>query len=249
MSVLKLDQVNLRIGNTEILRGVNLELNAGECLALIGPNGAGKSSLFNLISGRQLSSGGQIYLHQQLISGLTPHQIARRGLRRSFQTSHLFSDLTVFDHLRCAAMWHSGSAYAFWRRLSQQQALTDATEAMLDWLDLQQQKKSLAGTLTYAEQRALEIGMCIAGNASCILLDEPTAGMNRVEAEKMIALLKRIQVGKSLLIVEHDMHVVFALADRIAVMVQGQIVACDIPDRIRRNPQVQAAYLSDWGAI
>lgn len=249
MSVLKIDQVQLCIGNTEILRGVNLELNAGERLALIGPNGAGKSSLFNLISGRQQCSSGQIFLHGQPIAGLAPHKISRRGLSRSFQSSNLFSELSVFDNLCCAAMWQASSSYAFWRRLSRQKKLIDAAEAMLDLLDLQQQKNSPAGTLSYAEQRALEIGMCIAGNAGCILLDEPTAGMNRAEADKMMALLRQISAGKSLLMIEHDMQVVFALADRIAVMVQGQIIACDTPERIRNNPQVQAAYLSDWATV
>lgn len=246
MSVLKLKEVKLCIGNTEILRGVNLELNAGERLALIGPNGAGKSSLFNLISGRQQCSSGQIYLHDQSIARLAPHKIARRGLSRSFQSSNLFSELSVFDNLCCAAMWQAGASYTFWRQLSRQRQLIEATEAILDLLDLQQQRNSPAETLSYAEQRALEIGMCIAGNANCILLDEPTAGMNRAETNKMMTLIRQISAGRSLLMVEHDMQVVFGLADRIAVMVQGQIIACDTPERVRNNPQVQAAYLSEW---
>ncbi|MFZ6817796.1 ABC transporter ATP-binding protein [Undibacterium sp. Ji22W] len=246
MNVLRLDQVKLSIGPTEVLRGVNLELNAGERLALIGPNGAGKSSLFNIISGRQQCSSGQIYLDNRPIVGLSPHKIARHGLSRSFQSSHLFSGLSVFDNLCCAAMWREGSVYAFWRSLSRKRQVTETAEHIMSLLDLQQQRNSLAGTLTYAEQRTLEVGMSIAGDAHCILLDEPTAGMNRTEADKMMGLLRQISVGKSLLMVEHDMRVVFELADRIAVMVQGQIIACDTPERIRRDPQVQAAYLSDW---
>ncbi|MBC3875427.1 ABC transporter ATP-binding protein [Undibacterium flavidum] len=248
MNVLKLDQVKLRIGHAEILRGVNLELNAGERLALIGPNGAGKSSLFNVISGRQRCSSGQIYLREKSIVGLTPHKIIRHGLSRSFQSSNLFSALSVFDNLCCAAMWKAGSAYTFWRRLSRQRRVIETAERILTLLDLQQRRSDLAGTLTYAEQKTLEIGMSVAGDANCILLDEPTAGMNRTETNKMMTLIRQISAGRSLLMVEHDMQVVFALADRIAVMVQGQIIACDTPERIRSNPQVQAAYLSDWTA-
>lgn len=246
MKVLKLEQVKLSIGHTDILRGVNLEMLAGERLALIGPNGAGKSSLFNLISGRQQCSSGKIYLHDRLITGLPPHKIVRRGLSRSFQSSKLFSGLSVFDNLCCASMGKTDSAYAFWHRLAQQKQVIDATERLLSLLDLQGQRNALAGSLTYAEQRALEIGMSIAGDPSCILLDEPSAGMNQTEARKMVTLLREVSAGKSLLMVEHDMQVVFGLADRIAVMVQGQIIACDTPERIRSNPQVQAAYLSDW---
>ncbi|MBC3806040.1 ABC transporter ATP-binding protein [Undibacterium seohonense] len=245
MSVLQLHQVKLRIGDTDILRGVDLELKAGEVLALIGPNGAGKSSLFDVISGRQSGNSGQIFLQGTQINGLTTHKIARLGLSRSFQTSQLFLGMSVFAHLCCAAMARYGSPYLFWRRLKAQQQVIIAAESMLDLIGLRDRQDVVAGVLPYAEQRRLEIGMSLIGEGSCILLDEPTAGMSRTEAKEMIALLKQISLGKSLLIVEHDLQVVFALADRIAVMVQGEIIACDTPENIRANALVQAAYLSE----
>lgn len=245
MSALQLHQVKLQIGDTDILRGVDLELKVGEILALIGPNGAGKSSLFDVISGRQSCNSGQILLQGAQINRLTIHQIARLGLSRSFQTSQLFANMSVFDQLCCAGMAQYGSPYLFWRRLKTQHQVIIAAEAMLDLIDLRRQRDMIAGVLSYAEQRRLEIGMSLIGEVSCIMLDEPTAGMSRTEAKDMIALLKQISFGKSLLIVEHDMQVVFALADRIAVMVQGEIIACDTPESIRANPRVQAAYLSE----
>lgn len=240
---LELSQVTHHIGDAHILRGIDLGLRVGERMALIGPNGAGKSSLFDLISGRQRMTSGQIFLHEELISGLAPHQITRRGLGRSFQVSNVFAQLSVEDNLRCALMLKLGHAYHFWRRLSRQHDMRIETEKLLDLIGLQHKKSQLASELTYAEQRVLEIGMTIANGADCLLLDEPTAGMNRSEAQAVIALIRRVSEGKSLLMVEHDMQVVFELADRIAVMVYGKIIACDTPEKIRNHPQVQEAYL------
>lgn len=249
MSVLSLKQVSLTIGSNSILRGVDLELQREERLALIGPNGAGKSSLFNLISGRNPSAGktrGQILLNEKNISGLAPYQIARQGLARSFQVSNVFTHLSVIDNLSCALMWHLGFRYSFWRRFSRQKQIHAHAVDLLELLGLSAQKDHITGELSYAEQRTLEIGMTLACGAHCLLLDEPTAGMSRAETEKTIALIRTISKGKSLLMVEHDMQVVFELADRIAVMVHGEIIACDTPEKIRLNAQVQEAYLGHW---
>ncbi len=240
---LELCQVTYHIGDAQIIRGIDLSLRVGERMALIGPNGAGKSSLFNLISGRDPVTSGQIFLHEELISGLAPHQIARRGLARSFQISQVFAQLSVEDNLRCALMARLGYHYHFWRRLSHQHTIRREAETLLDLISLPNRKKQLAGELSYAEQRVLEIGMTIANGADCLLLDEPTAGMNRAEAQAVIALIRKVSEGKSLLMVEHDMQVVFELADRIAVMVYGKIIACDTPEKIRNHPQVKEAYL------
>lgn len=246
MHALRLQEVKLQLGQTSILRGVDLQLKAGERLALIGPNGAGKSSLFNVISGRQTCTSGQILLHDKDITYLPADQIVRQGLNRSFQTSHLFADLSVFDHLCCALIRRFSSPLVFWRRLKSEKQVISNAEQFLDLLALRERKDMIVRELSYAEQRLLEIGICIAGGADCILLDEPTAGMSRTDAKRMVQLIRQLTNNKSLLIIEHDMQVVFELADRIAVMVQGQIIACDTPQAIRANRQVQTAYLGAW---
>jgi branched-chain amino acid transport system ATP-binding protein len=240
---LELRQVGKRFGKTEIIRGAALAVRAGERVALIGPNGAGKSTLFNLISGRLGVSSGEILLHGQRIDGLTPYEINRRGLSRSFQVSNLFNRLSVFENLRCAVLWSMGERYAFWRFLSDLTAVNERVETLLDNLKLDKRRDQLAGNLTYAEQRVLEIGITIAGGASVILLDEPTAGMSKSETKRFVQLIREVTIGKTLLTVEHDMGVVFGLADRIAVLVYGEVIAFDTPEAVRANPRVQEAYL------
>jgi branched-chain amino acid transport system ATP-binding protein len=240
---LELRDVRKRFGNTEIIRGAHLQVARGERLAVIGPNGAGKSTLFNLVSGRFAPTSGGILLHGREIAGCTPYQVNRLGLSRSFQISNLFTNLSVYENLRCAVLWHLGYKYAFWRMLSGLRDAHARAEEVLELIGLQRQRHTLAGVLTYAEQRALEIGITIAGGADVILLDEPTAGMSRSESDAAVELIRKVTAGKTLLMVEHDMSVVFGLADRIAVLVYGEVIACDTPQRIRANAAVQAAYL------
>ncbi len=240
---LELSGVRKKLGGSEILRGVDLQVSRGEKLVLIGPNGAGKSSLFNVISGRTQPDAGSLLLHGQAIQGLAPQAIYRRGLSRSFQISHLFLQLSVVENLRLAALWHSGCRYAFWQNLSRWRGATERAEQLLELLGLQAQAQTLAINLSYAEQRHLELAMTLAGDSSVILLDEPTAGMSRAESDAMIALIKILCRDKTLLMIEHDMNVVFGLAERIAVLVYGQILACDVPQAVRDNPEVQQAYL------
>jgi branched-chain amino acid transport system ATP-binding protein len=240
---LDLRGVEKRFGATEIIRGVSLEIARGERHAIIGPNGAGKSSLFNLISGRYVPTRGSIRLDGEEIAGRRPFEISRRGLARSFQVTNIFPRLSVFENLRCSVLWSLGYRYCFWRNAD---ALLDAAEraqATLDEIGLTARRDMPAGVLTYAEQRALEIGIAIAGGAHVILLDEPTAGMNRGEADHAVALIRKVSEGRTLVIVEHDMSVVFGLANRISVLVYGEIIATDVPERIRDNAAVQAAYL------
>ena len=239
----ELRDVRKSFGKTEIIRGANLAVHPGEHVATIDPNGAGKSTLFNLISGRFGSSSGDILLHGQKIDGLKPYEITRLGLARSFQVSNLFTRLSVFENLRCAVLWSLGYKYAFWKFLADLHDANDRAEEVMEMLKLEKRRDVLAMNLTYAEQRALEIGITIAGGAGVILLDEPTAGMSRSETARFVNLIREVTAGKTLLTVEHDMGVVFGLADKIAVLVYGEVIAFDEPAAVRANARVQEAYL------
>lgn len=240
---LELKDVRKNFGKSEIIRGTSLQIPKGARFAIIGPNGAGKSTLFNLISGLFPLSSGTIELNGRSIAGLKPFQINRLGLSRSFQITNIFHRLSVFENLRCAVLWSLGYKYSFWQRLNGlKDAQQRAEKVMLD-IGLARRRDVMAGLLTYAEQRALEIGITIAGGADVILLDEPTAGMSRSESDAAVELIRKVTVGKTLVMVEHDMRVVFDLADKIAVLVYGEIIACDTPANIRANARVQEAYL------
>jgi len=244
-SPLSLELVGVRksFGKSEIIRGANLQVPRGERIAVIGPNGAGKSTLFNLISGRFGMTAGDILLNGSSIRGQKPFQINRRGLSRSFQITNIFHRLSVYENLRCAVLWSLGYKYSFWHRLNGLKDAHAKAEEVLEQIGLKKRRDVYAGLLTYAEQRALEIGITIAGGADVILLDEPTAGMSRSESDAAVELIRKVSVGKTLLMVEHDMSVVFGLADKIAVLVYGEVIACDTPSNIRSNAKVQEAYL------
>ena len=240
---IELKSLRKNFGKTEIIRGVDLAVEAGERIAIIGPNGAGKSTLFNLISGRLEPTSGEVLLHGQRIDGKRPFEINRLGLSRSFQITNIFPKLSVFENLRCGVLWSLGYRYTFLRFLSNLDDANERTEELLRQVGLEKKREVLAVNLTYAEQRALEIGVTIAGGASVILLDEPTAGMSKTETAHFIALIKQVTIGKTLLTVEHDMGVVFGLADKIAVVVYGEVIAFDKPAAVRANARVQEAYL------
>ena len=240
---LELKNLRKSFGKTEIIRGINLAVSAGERVGIIGPNGAGKSTLFNLISGRFAPSSGEVLLNGQRIDGKKPFEINRAGLSRSFQITNIFPKLSVFENLRCGVLWSLGYKYTFLKFLADLDDANQRTEELLQMIKLDKKRDALALNLTYAEQRALEIGITIAGGANVILLDEPTAGMSRSETSRFISLIKKVTVGKTLLTVEHDMGVVFGLADKIAVVVYGEVLAYDRPEAVRTNQQVQEAYL------
>ncbi|MEO7107030.1 MAG: ABC transporter ATP-binding protein [Rhodoferax sp.] len=240
---LELKDFRKSFGKTEIIRGVNLAVRHGERVAIIGPNGAGKSTLFNLISGRFGATSGDVLLNGTAINGLKPYEINRLGLSRSFQITNIFPKLSVFENLRCSVLWSLGYKYSFFRFLSSLHDANARANELLHMIKLDRKHDVLAMNLTYAEQRALEIGITIGGGANVILLDEPTAGMSRSETTRFIALIKQVTEGKTLLTVEHDMGVVFGLADKIAVVVYGEVIAFDTPDAVRANPRVQEAYL------
>ncbi len=240
---LELRDLRKSFGKTEIIRGVNLAVRHGERVAIIGPNGAGKSTLFNLISGRFGVSSGDVLLNGTPINGMKPFEINRLGLSRSFQITNIFPKLSVFENLRCSVLWSLGYKYTFFKFLSNLDDANARAHALLEMVNLEKKQNVLAMNLTYAEQRALEIGITIGGGANVILLDEPTAGMSKSETTRFISLIKQVTEGKTLLTVEHDMGVVFGLADKIAVVVYGEVIAFDTPDAVRANPRVQEAYL------
>ena len=243
MNALELKGLRKSFGKTEIIRGVDLAVKAGERIGVIGPNGAGKSTLFNLISGRLEPSSGEVLLNGKRINGLKPFEINRLGLSRSFQITNIFPKLSVFENLRCGVLWSLGYKYSFWKFLADLDDANARTEELMQMIHLDRKREVLAMNLTYAEQRALEIGITIAGGADVVLLDEPTAGMSRSETTRFIELILQVTVGKTLLTVEHDMGVVFGLADKIAVVVYGEVLAFDTPQAVRANARVQEAYL------
>lgn len=242
-TALKLVEVHKTLGNSKIINGVTLDVLQGERHAIIGPNGAGKSTLFNLISGFYPVDSGRIELKGSDITHLSSHQINRRGLSRSFQVTNIFPRMSVFENIRCALLWPMGYRYSFWHLCGRLKAVNEKAEDLLEKINMSDRRDIPAGLLAYAEQRALEIGVTIAGQADVILLDEPTAGMSKSETERAVELIHSVTEKKTLIMVEHDMSVVFDLADRISVLVYGELIVTDTPDRIRTNSSVQEAYL------
>lgn len=243
MNALELKGLRKSFGKTEIIRGVDLAVKAGERIGVIGPNGAGKSTLFNLISGRLEPTSGEVLLNGKRIDGLKPFEINRLGLSRSFQITNIFPKLSVYENLRCGVLWSLGYKYTFLKFLADLDDANERAEQLMEMIKLDKKRDVLAMNLTYAEQRALEIGITIAGGANVVLLDEPTAGMSKSETTRFISLIKEVTMGKTLLTVEHDMGVVFGLADKIAVVVYGQVLAFDTSEAVRANARVQEAYL------
>jgi len=244
-AALSLNDVRKNFGPPEIIRRLNLEVKAGERHAIIGPNGAGKSTMFHLISGRIKVTSGSIRLKGDEVTGLEPYEINRRGLSRSFQVTNIFPKLSVFENIRCGVLWSLGYRYSFWRFVDRLRDANRRAEEVMELIGLGARRETPAGILTYAEQRALEIGVTIAGGADVIMLDEPTAGMSNTETEQAVALIRKVSEGRTLVMVEHDMSVVFGLADRISVLVYGQIIATGAPAEIRANQAVREAYLGE----
>ena len=223
---------------------MNLAINPGERHAIIGPNGAGKSTLLHLVSGRIKPDNGVIRLHGTTISGLPPHKICCAGVARSFQVTNLFDRMSVIENLLCAAMCVTGYRYVWWRSMTKMKSVQERALHVLNQIDLAKKRDHPAGELAYAEQRALELGVAIIGDPAVLLLDEPTAGMSRSETAKMVDLIRHVTAPpRALIIIEHDMSVVFSLADRISVLVYGEVIATGHPKDIQNDSAVQQAYL------
>jgi branched-chain amino acid transport system ATP-binding protein len=240
-----LDRVAKSFGQVRVLEGVDLAVRKGERHALIGPNGAGKTTLFNIISGRFPPSSGVIRLNGTDIAGLPPHRLNRAGLGRSFQITHIFNQLSVADNVRLAVMGRYDLRWSFFRRGAVWRDVDRETDALLAASALAMHADRDAGTLPYAVQRALEICMTVATGAELVLLDEPTAGMSREETAQIIAFIRRMTEGHTLVMVEHDMDVVFGLADRVSVVAQGRILATGTPAEVAADPRVREAYLGE----
>jgi branched-chain amino acid transport system ATP-binding protein len=244
-SILSIRGLRKSFGETDIIRGVDLDLHAGERHALIGPNGAGKSTLFHLISGNLRPTSGAIVFDGQRIDTWPPERINRRGLARSFQITNIFPKLTVFENVRIAVMQRYRLQYTFWRRIEKVPAIREQTEQLLERVRLQHQSRTLGGEMTYSGQRSLELAMTLASDPKVVLLDEPMAGMSTEETEYTADLIREVTAGRTLLLVEHDMDVVFSLGERISVLVYGKIIASGTPSEIRSNDAVREAYLGE----
>jgi len=247
--ILSLHGLRKSFGATEIIRGIDLNVLAGERHAIIGPNGAGKSTLFHLISGQLAPSAGEIRFEGREIGGQSPQNINRRGLARSFQITNIFPRLSTYENVRLAVMRAQGSQYAFWRFIDRDQRIRAETERLLALVRLTPKADAMAGEMAYSEQRSLEIAMTLASDPRLILLDEPMAGMSHDETQYTAQLIREISAGRTLMIVEHDMDVVFSLSDRISVVVYGQVIATGTPEEIRGHAGVREAYLGDEATI
>ncbi len=245
--VLELKDLRKSFGETQIIRGVDLIVKRGQRHALIGPNGAGKSTLFNLISGHYVPSSGEILLNGASVAGLAPHIINRRGLSRSFQITNVFPRMSVAENLRISIMGRHGHRLTLFRPIRSLAAVNDEVAEYLEKLRLTRRRDSLAGDLAYSEQRILEMGMALATDPSVLILDEPTAGMSRDETTHIVDLIRHVTEGRTLLVVEHDMGVVFTLCDQVSVLVYGQIIASGEPAAVRADKKVQEAYLGEEG--
>jgi branched-chain amino acid transport system ATP-binding protein len=234
------------VGGVSIVDNVDLDLAPGEFLAVIGPNGAGKTSLFNLVSGLRRPTAGTVSVYGREVTGLTPHQRARLGLGRTFQTSAVFGSLSVTENVRLAVQARRGGSMRLWRSRADERAVAAEAAQVLDRVNLAGRDEVLAGTLSHGEKRKLEIALLLAAQPRVMLLDEPMAGMSAEEVPALVDVVKSLTAaGQSVLMVEHHMDVVLDLADRVAVMHHGALLVCDTPSVVMANRTVQEAYLGE----
>jgi branched-chain amino acid transport system ATP-binding protein len=243
VNALELQDVHHDFGGLKVLDGIDLAVREGERHAIIGPNGAGKSTLFNIVTGRLRPRRGRVLYRGRDITGWSPHAIARLGIGRSFQIINTFPRLTVYQNVRSAVCSRRGRRLDAWSLLDRQADVARETGALLALLGLGDRRDTPARELSYGEQRELEIALTLAVGPDLVLLDEPTAGLNTEDTRKAIGLIRRVTEGKTLVMVEHDMEVVFTLADRISVVYYGEVLATGTPDEIRANEAVKRAYL------
>lgn len=234
-----------RFGGLVACDAVDLEVRRGDLHAIIGPNGAGKTTLVAQLSGELRPDGGTINFDGADVTALPVHQRARRGFGRSFQITNVVRELSALDNVALAVQAHDGHSFRFWRPARRDEALREPARRMLEKVDLADRENVLAGHLSHGEKRALEVAMALASRPKLLLLDEPLAGMGPDESARMARLLETLKAEVTILLVEHDVEIVFALADRITVLVSGRIIADGSPAQIRVDPEVQRAYLGD----
>ncbi|BAN28171.1 ABC transporter ATP-binding protein [Caballeronia insecticola] len=244
-AILSLRDVRKSFGDIEIIRGLHFDAHAGEIHGVIGPNGAGKSTLFHLISGNLAPTSGQILLDGKPIAGLPPEKVNQQGLSRSFQITNIFAGLSVIENVRLAVMRQHGLQYTMWKLAHRLRHVEEASMHLLGQVRLRDRYDHIASELSYSEQRSLEIAMSLASSPKVLLLDEPMAGMSHEETDHAVKLIREIGHGRTVLIVEHDMDVVFSLCDRVSVLVYGEIIATGTPDQIRADARVKEAYLGE----
>lgn len=243
MAILELRDVYKDFKGLEVLLGINLAIEKGERHSIIGPNGAGKSTLFNLVTGKYKPSKGRIIFKGEDITGWSPFKINRGGLARSFQIINIFPNMTVFENMRNAILSKKGMRFNMISLLKGLNKIQDEANDFLETLGLMELSGIPAGELSYGQQRALEIGLTLATDPELILLDEPTAGMSTDETREAVRLIDKITEGKTLVIVEHDMDVVFSISDRVTVLYYGEVLATGSPQEIREDQEVKKAYL------
>jgi branched-chain amino acid transport system ATP-binding protein len=245
MEILQVKDVYKDFSGLKVLMGVTFTVKANEKRAIIGPNGAGKTTLFNIISGKYRPSSGSILFRENEVGGLSPYVLNHLGMCRSFQITNIFQNLTVFENVCAGVRSHAGLRYHLFRTLDRQLKIIARAEQIIEQVGLAEVKQRPAYELSYGQQRALEIGITLSSEPELVLLDEPTAGMTREETEEMVKLMMSVAENRTLMIIEHDMDVVFSLADTISVLHNGTILASGKPDAIRNDPRVKDAYLGE----
>lgn len=249
MTALALRDIHHDFSGLQVLAGIDLEVGEGERHAIIGPNGAGKSTLFNIVTGRLRPRRGHVLYKDRDITGAPPHKIARLGIARSFQIINTFPRLTVYQNVRSAVLSRRGGRLDAWSLLERDRGVASESEEVLGLVGLLDRRDTPASALSYGEQRELEIALTVATRPDLVLLDEPTAGLNSEDTRHAIALIRRVTEGKTLVMVEHDMEVVFNLADRISVIYYGRVLATGSPDEIRASDEVKRAYLGRKSSV
>jgi len=244
-ALLTASNLTKRFGGLAAVNDVSLELHRGRIHAVIGPNGAGKSTLTNLLSGDLPPTSGKVLLAGQDVTGWNPEKISRAGLGRSYQKTNIFLPFTVWENVRLSAQSREPHAGRWLDRAARFGTINERAERALDLAGLTSRRDSIAATISHGEQRQLEIAMTLATGPKVLLLDEPLAGMGSAEAERMVQLLLKLKGEHAIMLVEHDMDAVFALADQLTVMVNGQVIATGTPPQIRADANVQAAYLGE----
>lgn len=245
MNILETKGIYHDFKGLQVLFDVNLQVEEGERHAIIGPNGAGKTTLFNVITGTYRPSKGRVFFKGKEITGFRPHQLARIGVGRSFQITSTFHRLTTFQNVRMGILSRMGIRFNLFRKLDNMKVITEETDRILDRINLKGERDVPASLLSYGKHRSLEVSLSMTTNPELVMLDEPTAGMSRDETHHAVEMIRQLTEGKTVVIIEHDMDVVFSLADRITVLHRGEIIATGSPEAIKRNQQVKDAYLGD----
>ena len=248
MNILETKQLYHDFKGLQVLFGVDLEVKEGERHAIIGPNGAGKTTLFNVITGTYEPRRGKVFFRGQDITGAQPHTLCRLGIGRSFQITSTFQRLTPFQNIRAAVLSKRGIGFNPFRKVDKMAEITRETDEILKKINLHRERDIPASFLSYGKNRALEVCLALATDPQLIMLDEPTAGMSRDETHEAVGLIRKLTEGKTMVIIEHDMDVVFSLADRITVLHHGEILATGAPEAIKGNQVVKDAYLGELGS-